>query len=184
METRVVLVVRIEIRNISIVHDFQLVNIHVDIPCDGILGRDFVQRIRAKVCYESRTVTLNGETCKIMGKAKQLETKEPNMRKIGQIKLSPRVESIVRVPVTAASRKYCESTSDARIATSRMTNKCEIQEGVILAASLAEIVDGYVMTIILNINDTEVDMQEPLVELDEVYLAWDRICSTDFESQD
>jgi hypothetical protein len=43
-------------------------------------------------------------------------------------------------------------------------------------------VDGYVMTNI-NTNDTEVDMQEPLVELDEVDSAWDRSCSTDLESQ-
>ena len=82
METHGVLEARIEIRNSSIVQDFQL-----DIPCDGILGRDFLQRIRAKVCYESRTVTLNGETRKTVGKAKQLEAKEPNMRKIGQTKL-------------------------------------------------------------------------------------------------
>jgi len=167
METHGVLEARIEIRNSSIVQDFQL-----DIPCDGILGRDFLQRIRAKVCYESRTVTLNGETRKTVGKAKQLEAKEPNMRKIGQIKLSPRVESIERVPVTPG------------LPLVGMTNKCEIQEGVILAAPFTEIVDGYVMTIILNTNDTEVDMQEPLVELHEIDLAWDRICSTDFESQD
>ena len=29
----------------------------VDIPCDGILGRDFLQLAKAKLCYESRTVT-------------------------------------------------------------------------------------------------------------------------------
>jgi hypothetical protein len=141
METHGVLEARIEIRNSSIVQDFQL-----DIPCDGILGRDFLQRIRAKVCYESRTVTLNGETRRTVGKAKQLEAKEPNMRKIGQIKLSPRVESIERVPVTPG------------LPLVGLTNKCEIQEGVILAAPFTEIVDGYVMTIILNTNDTEVDM--------------------------
>ena len=37
---------------------------------------------------------------------------------------------------------------------------------------------------ILNTNDTEVDVQEPLVELDEVDSAWDISCSTEFESQD
>jgi len=58
METYGILEARIEFRNSSIVHDFQLVNKQVDIPCDGILGRDFLQRTRAKVCYESRTVTL------------------------------------------------------------------------------------------------------------------------------
>ena len=49
------------------------------------------------------TVTLNGETCKMVGKARQLEARETNMRKIVQIKLSPRAESIVRVPVTPGS---------------------------------------------------------------------------------
>jgi len=40
-----------------------------------------------------------------MGKTKQLEAREPNMRKTGQIKLQapPRTESIVRVPVTPGS---------------------------------------------------------------------------------
>jgi hypothetical protein len=87
METHGVLEVRIELGNSSIVHDFQLVNKQMDIPCDGILGRDFLQRTRAKVRFESRTVTLNGETCKMVGKTKQLEAREPNIRKIGQIKL-------------------------------------------------------------------------------------------------
>ena len=64
-----------------------------------------------------------------------------------------------------------------------MTNKCEIQEGVILAASLTKVVEGYVMTSILNTNDTEGDVQVPLLELDEVDSAWDRNCSTEFEFQ-
>jgi len=53
METYGVLEAKIELRNSSIMHDFQLVNRQVDIPCDGILGRDFLQRAKAKVCYES-----------------------------------------------------------------------------------------------------------------------------------
>jgi hypothetical protein len=172
MENHGVLEARIEPSNSSIVHDFQVVNKQVYIPCDGILGRDFLQSTRAKVCSESRTVILNGETCKMVGKAKQLEAREPNMRKIGQIKLPPRDESIVRVPVTPGSPLE------------GMNSKCEIQEGVILAASLTKVVDGYVMTSVLNTNDTEVDTQEKLVEVDEVDPAWDRNCSTDFESQD
>ena len=47
METHCVLEARIELSNSSIVHDFQLVNKQVDIPCDGILGLDFLQRTRA-----------------------------------------------------------------------------------------------------------------------------------------
>jgi hypothetical protein len=80
METHGVLEARVELSNSSIVHDFQLVNKQVDIPCDGILGRDFLKRAKAKVCNGSRTVTLNGEVCKMVGKTKQSETGEPSMR--------------------------------------------------------------------------------------------------------
>jgi hypothetical protein len=104
METHGVLEARIELSNSSILHNFQLVNKKVDIPSyDGILGRDSLQRKRAKVCYETRTVALNGDTCKMVGEAKQLEARETNMKKIGKIKLPPRTESIVRVPETPGS---------------------------------------------------------------------------------
>ena len=76
METHGVLEARIELKNSSIVHNFQLVNKQVDIPCDGFLGREFLQRAKAKFCYESRTVTLNREICKMVGKTKQLALRE------------------------------------------------------------------------------------------------------------
>ena len=106
MENHGAVEARIELSNSATMHAFQLVNKQVDIPCDGILGRDSLQRTRAKVCYETRTVALNGETCKMVGKAKQLKARETNTRKNEQI-------------VTTASRKRCESTSNARIDTSR-----------------------------------------------------------------
>jgi hypothetical protein len=34
---------------------FQLVNKQVDIPCDGILGRDFLEHAGAQICYASGT---------------------------------------------------------------------------------------------------------------------------------
>jgi hypothetical protein len=46
------------------------------------------------------------------------------------------------------------------------------------------VVDGYVMTSILNANDREVEMQEPLVKLDEVDPAWDISHSTELRPQD
>ena len=44
-----------------------------------------------------------------------------------------------------------------------MTNNCEIQKGVIIAASLTRVVDGYAITSILTTQDTEVNVHEPLV---------------------
>ena len=172
METHGVLEARIELKNSSIKHNFQLVNKQVGIPCDGILGCDFLQRAKAKFCYESRTVTLNGEICKMVGKAKQLELREQIVRKMGQIKLPPRTESILKVPVTPGSPLV------------GMTNKCKIQEGVTIAASLTSALDGYAITSILNTNDTEVNVQETLVELDDVDRTLERDYRTEFESQD
>jgi len=77
----------------------------------------------------------------MVGKAKQLELRERKVRKIGQIRLSPRKESIVKVPVMPGSPLVG-------------VTKCEIQKGVIIAVSLTRVVDGYVITIILNTNDT------------------------------
>lgn len=171
METHGVLEARIELSSTSILHDFQLVNKQVDIPCDGILGRDSLQRTRAKVCYETRTVALNGETRKMVVKAKQLEARETNMRKTGKIKLPTWTENIVTVPETPGSPLV------------GMINECKIQEGIIIAASLTNMVDDYVMTGIRNTNDTQVWIQEPLVEL-EVDPARDRSRSTEFESHD
>ena len=70
----------------------------------------------------------------MIGKMKQLELREPKVRKIGQIKLPPRTESIVKIPVMPESLLV------------GMTNKCEIQKGVIIAASLTKVVDGYAIT--------------------------------------
>ena len=47
LETLGALKAWILLRNSSIVHDFQFVTKQVVIPCDGILGCDFLQRNRA-----------------------------------------------------------------------------------------------------------------------------------------
>jgi hypothetical protein len=65
-----------------------------------------------------------------------------------------------------------------------MTSRRELQEGVILAASLTKVVDGYLMTSILNTNDVEVEIQEPLIELDEVNPDWGARDATDFKTRD
>ena len=64
-------------------------------------------------------------------KMTQLELNKPTVRKMVQIKLPLRTESIVKVPVKTGSLLV------------GMTNKYEIQKGVIIAASLTRVVDGY-----------------------------------------
>jgi hypothetical protein len=78
METHGGVEANIELGNSSIRHGFQLVNKQVHIPCDGILRRDFLQRVKA-VYYETRTVELNGEVHKMGGNTKQLEERETKL---------------------------------------------------------------------------------------------------------
>jgi hypothetical protein len=88
VEANGVVQAKIECSDCLIMHEFQLVSKQVDTPCDGIVGCDFVQHIRAEVHYEMWTVELNGEVYKMVGKAKQLEAKEAYVRKTEQSKLS------------------------------------------------------------------------------------------------
>jgi hypothetical protein len=171
MESHNIIEATIELGNNSIIPDFQLVNKQVDIQCDGILGTDFLQSARAKICYETRTVTLKLEKCERAGKAKQLETEGMKRRKIGRVKIAPRTESIVRLPVAPGSPQV------------GISNKRELQEGVILAGSLKKVVGGYAITIVLNTTEVELEVQEPVVELDEIEYVCDGGCNTESEYQ-
>jgi hypothetical protein len=41
----------------SIHVEFQLVNKQVDIEGDGILGKDFLQKMKAQICYKDRSLS-------------------------------------------------------------------------------------------------------------------------------
>jgi hypothetical protein len=66
VETHQAMEAEISLENSSISHKFQLVNKQVDIPCDGILGRDFFRNAKAQICYNTQRVTLNGEMIKMV----------------------------------------------------------------------------------------------------------------------
>jgi hypothetical protein len=172
METHGVLEAKVRLGSKSITHSFQLVGKQVDLPCDGILGRDFFQSAKAKICYKSRTVTLKGKRFRMEGNCQLLRDKGNVVRNVGQIRLPPRTESIVRVPVATGSPQV------------GMIKKCELQEGIILAATLTRVVDGYALTSVLNTTDTEIAVQEPVVTLEEVAPEWEKYDRPEFETRD
>jgi putative N-acetylmannosamine-6-phosphate epimerase len=61
METHGVIQATTELGSKSRIKDVQLVNKQVDIPCVGILGRDFLQSAKAKMYYETRSDSERGE---------------------------------------------------------------------------------------------------------------------------
>ena len=172
IETDGLVEARVKLRDSSLPHKFQLVSEQVEIPCDGILGRDFLVKANARICYESRTVILGGEAHNMVGSVKAPIAKYlPNDNKC-KITLPPRTESVVRIPVAAGSPNV------------GVMQKCEIQEGVFMAAALTRVIDGRVVTSIVNVNEAEAEISEPMVRLDEVDLIYDSHCVPEFEPQD
>jgi len=51
--------------SVRIPFTFQLVDKRVDLPCDGIIGRDFLAHAGERICYETGTVTLGTGKTKI-----------------------------------------------------------------------------------------------------------------------
>ncbi len=77
---------------------FQLFSKQVDVPCDEILGRDFLERAGAKICYATRTLTLGTGNDKVSKALLPLST-EGLTRTIRRLVLSSRTELVVRLPV-------------------------------------------------------------------------------------
>lgn len=51
--------------SVRIPFPFQLVDKQIDLPCDGILGRDFLAHAGAKICCETGILTLGTGSTKI-----------------------------------------------------------------------------------------------------------------------
>jgi hypothetical protein len=92
----------------------------------------------------------------MVSRAQLLKVRETKRRQINPIRLLPRAEVVLGVPVKRGSPRV------------GIINKRHLQDGVFLAASLTAAVDGYAMTSVLNTNEEEKEVQEPVVELEEI----------------
>jgi hypothetical protein len=79
----------IELKNSLITHEFQLVSKQIDIPCDGLLGRDFLRNAKAQICYETQCAKINGELIKMVS-AKPEIAKTEKRREAKKISLPRR----------------------------------------------------------------------------------------------
>ena len=134
---------------------FQLVSKQVDIPCDGILGRDFLENTGAQICYASGTLTFGTGSGKVsktllpMGAGSQTQG-------VRRLALPSRTELMVRLPVNGGTH-FREG----------VTEKLEIQEGIYLAGAVTKVYKGYAITSIVNTTNNEVEVDEPVLELEE-----------------
>ena len=118
---------------------FQLVSKQIDIPCDGILGRDFLQHAGAQICYGTGTLTLGTGSRRVSKELSPIRT-ESESKGIRRLVLPSRAELVVRLPV-----KGVTTISEG------ITDRQEIQEGIYLAGAMTKVQGGYVITSIANL---------------------------------
>lgn len=136
-------------------YSFQLVSRQVDVKGDGILGRDFLRAMQARICYESKALTFQHEGTVINKKLRPLpESKRevPDENCVRKIHLPARTETIVQLPVRAGSK-----IKDG------LVEKVELVTGVYLAESLVKVTRGQIITSILNTREQDIEI--PITEV-------------------
>ena len=119
---------------ISIPYRLELVSKQVDVRCDGILGRDFLQAMSASICYkETASVFWYEGTC-VRKKLTFLPETERETLRDGRLKLKlpARTEMVVQVPMEVGPRTQ-----------KGIVEKAELAPGVYIAESLVSVKNGY-----------------------------------------
>jgi hypothetical protein len=134
---------------------FQLVNKRVDIPCDEILGRDFLEHAGARICYASGTLTFGTGHSKVSKPLSPIST-ESQTKRVRRLVLPSRTE-LVKLPVGSGT-----------LVPEGVTEKREIQKSVYLAGAMTKVQAGYAITSIANTNSELVEIEEPVLEVTEI----------------
>jgi hypothetical protein len=129
-------------------HIFHVTADSLNFHYDGILGQDFWKDKKATINYCDRTITMgeivvnfDNETNSVIG---------GNYK----ITLKGRTENIVQLPTTSKGHGIIP--------------KSEVAQGVFLAESLTNGVNGYCITSIVNTMEEDITIDLPQVELEEV----------------
>jgi len=152
----------VHVESLKIPFSFQLVSKQVDISCDGILGRDFLENTGAQICYASGTLTFGTGSSKVSKTLLPIDAGGQTQR-VRRLALPSRTELMVRLPVKGRTHVR-----------EGITEKLEIQEGIYLAGAVTKIERGYAITSIANTTNDEVEIDEPVLELEEIETGTER----------
>jgi len=133
---------------------FQLIRKQVDLKGDGVLGRDFLKSMQARICYKERSLTCRHAGCVKCNKLKSLSKLEREAHQglgVGKLTLPARTELIVRLPVGVESRIG-----------EGLIEKAEI---TYLADSLDKVNKGHIITSTHNTREQEVELPNPAVNM-------------------
>ena len=130
-------------------HKFQIADENLTLKHDGILGKDFLCEMQAKIDYEKRMITMQDVIVKFDSQPDEKNC--PPARRMTHITLPARSEVIVK----------CHSEKDGE----GIVEKREICSGVHMAASLTVSVANECITSLVNSNEEDLQIEVPCVKL-------------------
>jgi hypothetical protein len=142
--------VRLTTGNFETEHKFQVIGDGMNIPCDGILGRDFFEDKQATIDYVRKEIVMGRVRLKF-DDDRQIREQDREIR----ITLKPRCETIVRIPTISREME------------TGLLERREITPGVIVAGALTVVREGACLSTIVNMNEEIVDITLPIVSLEE-----------------
>ena len=158
IETHGSIQTRIREGRIDIPFRFQLVSQQVGVKGDGILGRDFLKLMQARICYKGRSLTFRRAGFVIHKKLISLPELDNGAHQgvgEGKLTLPASIELIVKLPVSAGS-----------CIVEGLVEKAEIPSGVYLAVSLVKVNNGHI--IIHNTRERDIEVPNPVVKVVEL----------------
>ena len=147
-------------------HIFHVVGNGIRIPHDGILGQDFFMSKRARIDYKKREI--------IMGDVRlKFDDRVLSGKQVKEISifLKARCETVVKVPTNSKELKV------------GLISKTELLPGIIMAETLTAVREGGCLTSILNMNDEDVSLSLPIVDLEECEIESNTIQVDTFVAQ-
>ena len=124
--------------DINILCRLQLVSKQVDLKGDGILGRDFLAAVRARICYRERVLIFRYKGVLVRRKLMSLPGAEqgtPTDRGVNKLSLPARTKLLMQVLVDAGPRVQ-----------EGIVERAELLPGVYMAESLVTVAKGCVIT--------------------------------------
>lgn len=125
----------------------------MDFPCDGLLGREFLKTVNAKICYDDDSVEIGSEKIKMFS----IRESQRDAYLSDQIKLPARSETIVQVHARSPGGNDEEAA---------VVDKKELVKGVYMPAAIVRVNEGIFLTSIVNACEEEQVIDRPWVDVE------------------
>lgn len=144
---------------VNVGHKFHVFGAGLDIPYDGLIGRDFLRQHRAQIDYAGKRLRLQGQEIPL------LVEKEPGVHEF-DVQIGPREEKILRLKVDSKVPLGSEREM--------IIPKQEIMHGVYVPEALVNVRNGQCIVSVMNLSEDEAQLSnvrlltevlEPLVRV-------------------